>query len=185
MYARAEDVPPRPPFPTDDNSSGVTVAAISSEKIKHSAYDNTYICMLFAKATDVPSRPAFPTAATTQETTVTTVAKVTPGDCNNRAHRKFACSFRLLTITNYMFLHRPLTCSLSFFPSSLWPNGSRIRVRFNGGTPDLWARVSTKLNYNKCELASHDTHINTGSRICPVVVCFRQHYICIRRQRTL
>ncbi|KAI1417031.1 Metalloprotease [Hypoxylon sp. FL1857] len=118
MYARAEDIPPRPPFPTDDNSSEATMAATSSEKSKHLAYDNTYVCMLFAKATDVPSRPAFPTAATTQDTTVTTVAKVTPDEDNNRVHP-------------HLSFHRP----------SLWPNGSRIRVRFSGGTPDLRARV--------------------------------------------
>ncbi|KAF2964005.1 hypothetical protein GQX73_g9590 [Xylaria multiplex] len=127
MYARVEDVPPRPPFPTDDNPSGVTVSAISSEKTKILAQDNTLICMLFAKATDVPSRPPFPNATTIQETTVTTVAKTTLDDGDNRAHS----SFTALSHTVRLSFHRP----------SLWPNGSRIRVRFGGGTPELWARV--------------------------------------------
>ncbi|OTA91442.1 hypothetical protein M434DRAFT_13145 [Hypoxylon sp. CO27-5] len=123
MYARAEDVPPRPPFPTDGNPSEVTVAATNSEKT-NLPYDNTYICMLFAKATDVPSRLPFPTAATTQETAVTTVAKVTPDDHKGHFH-------------THLSFHRP----------SLWPNGSRIRVRFSGGTADLRARVQAYVQW--------------------------------------
>ncbi|OTA64103.1 zincin [Hypoxylon sp. EC38] len=118
IYARAEDVPPRPPFPTDENPPEETVAATSSEKPRYLAYDNTYVCMLFAKATDVPSRPPFPTSATTQETVATNVAKVTSDDHKDHVHTR-----------------------LSFHIPSLWPNGSRIRVRFGGGTADLRARV--------------------------------------------
>ncbi|KAI0523754.1 Metalloprotease [Xylaria bambusicola] len=123
MYARAEDVPPRPSFPTD-NPSEVTIAGTSSEseKVKPLATDNTYICMMYTKASDVPPRPPFPTAATVigkQETgTLATVPKLTLGSSDSHVGTRLS-------------FHRP----------SLWPNGSRIRVRFGNGTPTLWARV--------------------------------------------
>ncbi|KAI0479749.1 Metalloprotease [Xylaria cf. heliscus] len=118
MYVKAEDVPPRSPCPTDGNSSEMTVAATSSKEAKHSASDDTYICTLFAKAMDVPPRPPLPTTATTEEKTVSTVRTVTPNNRNSKFHAR-----------------------LSFYRPSLWPNGSRIRVRFYGGTPYLWARI--------------------------------------------
>lgn len=87
-YAKAEDVPPGEPFPTDDTSLEETVAMSSSKKTEPLA--NKLICMLFAQASDVPPQPPFPPATTTQETTVTPVANVTPDDSEDPVRGRFA-----------------------------------------------------------------------------------------------